>query len=552
MRNISIRTRLVVAFSVLLAALLALGGLGLYRLHLIEESVDGDVRRAFELTRTANALMNIQWESTRISVEKLMFLLMRRSDQVEACVRKMTENSSRMTEELKGYEARVQDARGRALLEEIRRVRVHYFDARRRTEQAFADGDGNRGTALLVDEMVPRQVEYQRAWLAMVEYQRQHVVEAIEASREEYVKARTQMALVIFATVVVAFVLSLLITRSITRPILQVVETARRIAQGDLRERVAVEGRDEVSGLQAAMSEMSGRLSQVIGEVRSGADALTSAATQVSATSQELSQGTSEQSASVEKTTSSLQQMSASIVQNAESSRQTEQMATKGANDAEESAKAVSEALEAMKSITERISIIEEIAYQTNLLALNAAIEAARAGDHGKGFAVVAQEVRKLAERAQTAAGEIGALAGSSVVVAERSGQLIVELVPAIKKTADLVHEVAAASQEQSTGIRQINKAMGVVDQVTQRSASASQELASTAEEMSSQAESLQQLMGFFKVANGHGGASAGHPSAAPLSQLPPRPASPGALPSAPPMGARSDGANGNRGFMRF
>jgi methyl-accepting chemotaxis protein len=192
--------------------------------------------------------------------------------------------------------------------------------------------------------------------------------------------------------------------------------------------------------------------------------------------------------------------MSASINQNAENSRQTEQMANLGARNAEESGRAVTETVGAMKSIAERISIIEEIAYQTNLLALNAAIEAARAGDHGKGFAVVATEVRKLAERAQKAAKEIGEMAGSSVKVAERSGVLIGELVPAIRKTADLVQEVSAASQEQSAGVNQVSKAMTVVDQVTQRNASAAEELSSTSEEMASQAEALLQTISFFKL----------------------------------------------------
>jgi methyl-accepting chemotaxis protein len=367
---------------------------------------------------------------------------------------------------------------------------------------------------------------------------------ALSALDKEVSDASSHSAWLMMAVIVAAAVLSLIvglfITRSITAPLRQAVEAAERVAEGDTSVAIAATSRDEAGQLLEAMGRMVAsieekanaataiaggdlnvqvrpaserdtlgtalatmvsKLTQIIGEVWTGSNSLSSASSQLSSTAQALSQGTSEQAASVEETTSSLEEMSASVTQNAENSRQTEHTAVKGAEDANESARAVGETLKAMTAITEKISIIEEIAYQTNLLALNAAIEAARAGEHGKGFAVVATEVRKLAERSQSAAREIGDLAASSVKVAERSGALLKDLAPGIRKTAELVQEVAAASREQAAGVSQINKAMTKVDQVTQRNASASEELASTAEEMAAQAEALQDLVSFFRVA---------------------------------------------------
>jgi methyl-accepting chemotaxis protein len=295
---------------------------------------------------------------------------------------------------------------------------------------------------------------------------------------------------------------SVVTARAVVVPLDRAVTLAGRIAHGDLSYdgQHTSDRQDEIGQLQRALREMALRLRETMTQVRAGADALSAASGQVAATAQSLSQGTSEQAASVQETTAGLEQMSASITQNAENARQTEQMALQGARDAEGSGEAVRQSMTAMTTIAEKISIIEDIAYQTNLLALNAAIEAARAGEHGRGFAVVATEVRKLAERSQVAATAINDLAGSSVGVAQRSGERLAELVPAIRKTAELVQEVAAASREQASGVTQINKAMTQVDQVTQRAASAAEELASTAEELSSQAEALQRLVAYFRI----------------------------------------------------
>jgi methyl-accepting chemotaxis protein len=195
-----------------------------------------------------------------------------------------------------------------------------------------------------------------------------------------------------------------------------------------------------------------------------------------------------------------MEEMSANIRQNAENAQQTEAIAVQTSKDAQKGGEAVARTVAAMKQIAEKISIIEEISRQTNMLALNAAIEAARAGEHGKGFAVVAGAVRKLAERSQTAAGEISQLSMSSVGIAEEAGQMLTKIVPDIARTAELVQEINAASSEQDSGASQINSAIDQLNSVIQQNSSASEEMSSTAEELSAQAEQLRNIISFFKI----------------------------------------------------
>jgi methyl-accepting chemotaxis protein len=275
---------------------------------------------------------------------------------------------------------------------------------------------------------------------------------------------------------------------------------ATNIADGDLT--VLVRERSSQDKLMQALGSMVGGLVRTVTDVRTIASEVATASQAISTTSVEVSTGASIQAASAEEASSSMEQMVSNIKQNADNAQQTNKIAIKSAKDAQESGKSVVEAVTAMKEIASKISIIEEIARQTNLLALNAAIEAARAGEHGKGFAVVAAEVRKLAERSQRAAGEITQLSITTVNVSERAGEMLQKLVPDIQRTAELVQEITAASQEQDVGAEQINKALQQLERVIQQNASASEEMAATTEQLTAQSDQLLSALGFFRTAD--------------------------------------------------
>jgi methyl-accepting chemotaxis protein len=321
---------------------------------------------------------------------------------------------------------------------------------------------------------------------------------ARSTSQASLIKGFSLLAMAI--GVLAALGLGVLIARAISRPIIQAAEISDQLSNGDLMVQIEVQSKDETGQLLGAMKRMVEKLRSIVADVQTAADNVASGSQQLSASSEEMSQGATEQAASAEEASSSMEQMAANIKQNADNATQTEKIALKSSDDARQGGEAVTRTVAAMKEIAQKISIIEEIARQTDLLALNAAIEAARAGEHGKGFAVVASEVRKLAERSQKAAGEISGLSGSSVEVAERAGEMLTRMVPDIQKTAELVQEISAASNEQNTGAEQVNKAIQQLDQVIQQNASASEEMASTAEELSSQAEQLQDAIAFFKL----------------------------------------------------
>ena len=308
------------------------------------------------------------------------------------------------------------------------------------------------------------------------------------------------MIILLIVSIAICVILIIAMTRSTINPIRKSVEGIKRITEGDLTANVEIDTGDEFSEMANQLNTMNNNLKNVVSNIIIGADKIYQSSNEMSSASEMMSRGAGLQTDSAEQVSSSVQEMSISIEQNNQNARQTEIIAQKALESIREGSEASMRSVSAMKDIAAKISIIDEIAFQTNILALNAAVEAARAGENGKGFAVVAAEVRKLAERSATAASEIDKVSKEGVRISEDAGKMLTNILPDIEKTALLVREIAEASNEQTTGIAQINNAVRQLNEITQQYSASAEELSSSSQVLAEESENLKKTVGYFNI----------------------------------------------------
>ena len=510
--NLRIGQRLAIGFGVVISLLVLLAGLSYGRLASLDAEMSHLVKVRYANTVSANTIQADVNEATR---GMLGVLVMADTEQI----RKELENASRKSASASAAVARLvqstRDAEGAKILEAIAQIQAKFLPAQEAFGKLVLEDRKDEAMVKFMFSLRPQQAKYFEQLDHYIAYQNAAMSQAGEAAGA--VTRRTQLLVLALAFVAAAISLGVafLATRSITRPLNQVVDIARRVADGDLTSEIRADTRDETGQMMQALQHMNSSLVGIVAEVRGSTEAMAAASNEIASGNLDLSSRTEQQAAALGHTAGSMRELTDTVQQNADNARQANQLAAKASDVAEQGGTVVARVIDTMGSITassrkivDIIGVIDAIAFQTNILALNAAVEAARAGEQGRGFAVVASEVRNLAQRSAAAAKEIKLLIGDSVdkvregsTLVEQAGATMQDVVASVRRVTDIMAEITAASMEQSAGIAQVSRNVVEMDQTTQENAALVEEAAAAAASMQAQAAQLAHAVSIFKLA---------------------------------------------------
>ncbi len=522
-KNLSIRTKLIGGFALVLAVALVQSLLSMALLHRVNDTSNDLARHWLPGVQTAEAIKDTL---AQMRVQRMQLAMLEDSGKVPAVEAKLAELEKQLSVHLAGYGKLLDSAEEKALLDaadaELKiyvgmnaTIAARMRDLRAVEAKVILNGEGARSFAAA------------NATIAkLVELNARGSDAAAKVADATYDRARALLAVSLCVMVVLGLGIGWLVSRNLVLAATAAVKQADLIADGDLTHSVTVDRHDEMGRLLTSLGRMQDNLRKIVSGVRQNAEGVATSSAEISAGNHDLSSRTEQQASALEQTAASMEELGSTVKQNADNARQANQLAMSASTVAVSGGEVVDRVVETMKGINESsrriadiIGTIDGIAFQTNILALNAAVEAARAGEQGRGFAVVASEVRSLAQRSAEAAKEIKSLISTSVErveqgtsLVDQAGSTMKEVVASIKRVTDIMGEISAASVEQSTGVAQVGEAITQMDQATQQNAALVEESAAAAESLKGQARKLVEEVAVFKL-NAHDGARAAAPA---------------------------------------
>ncbi|WP_296945113.1 methyl-accepting chemotaxis protein [uncultured Massilia sp.] len=511
MKNFNIGKKIGLVFLLILLFAIVITGIGLFQLNKMTHST----RELMSVPLAKERLVS-DWYRTIYGGSRRTLAIAKSSD--NGLVQFFAEDSAKGSKEagelLKQVGTLLTSPQEAQLLKQISDARDYYNKQKAALTKAKEAGDNETAGRIMDEKFVPASNQYQGLLRDLVDMQRKAIDK--EAGRIEEAAAMSLRLQGVLTALLVLFVAGagLLLSRSIVAPLREAIDIARRVSKGDLTADIVVTGRDEAGQLLEALRDMNDELRDLVTRVIQGAGQIAGAADEIASGNTELSSRTEQQASSLEETASSMEELTSTVKQTSDNARQANQLAGSASDVAARGGNVVGKVIDTMgaidassKKIVDIISVIDGIAFQTNILALNAAVEAARAGEQGRGFAVVAGEVRNLAQRSAAAAKEIKVLIDASVSNVEagstlvgQAGTTMQEIVESIRRVADIMGEISAATREQTLGIEQINEAISQMDQTTQQNASLVEEAAAASETMQRQAADLSGAVRVFKL----------------------------------------------------